>query len=255
MSRRLATALAAALCLLLLGAGVASAIRGEIGNSAVSATVTMQPRILPAKGGVPITLTSVTRVKTKDGTPPEKLTGIEFLIDKHGYVDARGLPVCTIAKLQDTTTAQARRRCRGALVGTGTVQALVNLPGQPQTKVSLAVSFFNGPEAGGQPSVIGHAHETVPASRTLLLPVTVQKVRNGRYGYRVEVELPQIADGYGVPVLAEASVGQTRERGGRKVGFLNAYCSGGRLQVKGTLNFENGDRFPALLTSPCNVRR
>jgi putative spermidine/putrescine transport system substrate-binding protein len=42
-------------------------------------------------------------------------------------------------------------------------------------------------------------------------------------------------------------------RGGRKVGYLNASCSGGRLQVKGKLKFENGDLFPALLTSPCRV--
>ena len=57
-------------------------------------------------------------------------------------------------------------------------------------------------------------------------------------GLHVEVELPQIADGYGVPNHAEATVGRTWNRGGRKVGYLNASCSGGRLQVKGKLKFE-----------------
>jgi hypothetical protein len=254
MSRRLHTTIAAALCLLLLvAAGSAHAIKGEIGNTTISSTATMLPRELPAKGGAPITLTSITRIKNKDGSPPQKLSSIDFLIDKHASVDAKGLPICTSAKLEGTTTSGARKHCAGSLVGTGKFDALVNLPGQPQRKVSLPVSFFNGPKVGGQPSLLGHSYETVPVAKTLLLPVTFERVSRGRYGYHLEVGLPPIADGYGTPTLAEATIGMTRTRGGKKVGYLNAYCSGGRLQVKGKLNFENGDLFPALLTSPCHV--
>lgn len=253
MSRRLRVAAAGAVALVLLASASAYAIKGEIGKTVVSSTATMLPRTLPAKGGAPITLTSITRINNKDGSPPQKLTSIDFLIDKHGFVEAKGVPVCTTAKLAGTTTSEARKRCAGALVGEGKVEALVNLPGQPQQKVSSQVSFFNGPKVGGQPSLIGHAYETVPAKKTLLVAIAVEKVNKGRYGYHVEVELPQIADGYGVPTLAEATVGRTWNRGGRKVGYLNASCSGGRLQVKGKLKFENGDLFPALLTSPCRV--
>lgn len=255
MSGRLrkALALTLALGLSLFAAGGAHAIKGTIGGTTISATATMLPRELPAKGGAPVTLTSVTRIKNQDGSPPEKLSSLDFLIDKHGYVDARGVPICTLAMLEGTTPSAARKRCAGALVGEGTVKALVNLPGQPQTQVSSPISFFNGPKVGGQPSMIAHSYETVPAKKTLLVPIAVEKVSNGRYGYHVEVELPPIADGYGTPILAEATVGKTRTRGGKKVGYLNAYCSGGRLQVKGKLRFENGDFFPAMLTSPCHV--
>lgn len=255
MNRRLRIAIPATLGLLLLAAASAYALSGEIGNTKVSSTATMLPRELPAKGGAPITLSSVTRIRNKDGSPPQKLSRIEFQIDKHGFIDAKGVPVCTLAKLAGTTPGVARKRCAGALVGKGTVKALVNLPGRPQTTISSPVSLFNGPKTGGQPSLIGHAYETLPAKKTLLVPIEVERIGNGRYGYRVEVELPPIADGYGTPILAEATVGKTRMRGGRKVGYLNAYCSGGRLQVKGKLHFENGDLFPALLTSPCHVPR
>ncbi|HWC09309.1 MAG TPA: hypothetical protein VG458_09685 [Solirubrobacterales bacterium] len=254
MSGRLRTTIvAAALGLLLLAAASAYAIKGQVGNTVVSSTATMLPRELPAKGGAPITLTSVTRVRNKDGSPPQKLSKIDFLIDKHAYVDAKGVPVCTTAKLEGTTTSGARKRCAGSLVGEGKFDALVNLPGQAQRKVSLPISFFNGPKVGGQPSLLGHTHEAVPVPKTLLVPVTVEKVSKGRYGFRLEVGVPQIADGYGTTILAEATIGKTRTQGGRKVGYLNAYCSGGRLQVKGKLYFENGDLFPALLTSPCHV--
>jgi hypothetical protein len=213
----------------------------------------MLPRDLPAKGGAPITLSSITRVRNKDGSPPQKLSKIDFLIDKHAYVDAKGMPVCTTAKLEGTTTSGARKRCAGSLVGEGKFDALVNLPGQAQRKVSLPVSFFNGPKVGGQQSLLGHTHEAVPVPKTLLVPVSVEKVSKGRYGFRLEMGVPPIADGYGIPILAEATIGKTRTQGGKKVGYLNAYCSGGRLQVKGKLYFENGDLFPALLTSPCHV--
>lgn len=253
MTRRLRIAIPAALGLLLLLAASAYAIRGQIGDLEVSSTATMVPRELPATGGAPITLTSITRINKKDGTAPQKLGSLDFLIDKHAYVDAKGLPVCTTAKLEGTTTSVARKRCGGSLVGDGKFDALVNLPGQAQRKVSLPISFFNGPRVGGQPSLLGHTHETVPVAKTVLVPVTVAKVNKGRYGFRLEVGIPPIADGYGALTLAEARLGKTRTRAGKKVGYLNAYCSGGRLQVKGTLNFENGDIFPALLTSPCHV--
>jgi hypothetical protein len=95
----------------------------------------------------------------------------------------------------------------------------------------------------------------VPAAKTLLVPIAIEKIAKGRYGFRVQVEIPPIADGYGAPTLAEATVGTTFKRGGRKVGYLNAYCAGGRLQVQGDLTFTNGDYFPATLTSPCHVPR
>jgi hypothetical protein len=93
----------------------------------------------------------------------------------------------------------------------------------------------------------------VPVVNTLLVPIAIEKVSKGRYGYRVQVEIPEIAAGYGAATLAEATVGRTWKRGGKKVGYLNAHCSGGRLQVHGDISFENGDFFPATLTSACHV--
>jgi hypothetical protein len=234
---------------LLMICASAYAIRATVGNTVVSSTASMLPRELPAKGGAPIELSSITRIGAVDGSAPQVLSSIDFMIDKHGFVDAKGVPVCTTAKLAGTTPAEARKRCAGALVG----KAQVNLPGQPRMQVSSPISFFNGPRIGGQPSLIAHAYETVPVVKTLLVPITIEKVSKGRYGYRVQVDIPEIAGGYGAATLAEATVGRTWKRGGKKVGYLNAYCAGGRLQVHGDITFENGDFFPATLTSACHV--
>ncbi|MBK5218665.1 MAG: hypothetical protein JJE35_02585 [Thermoleophilia bacterium] len=251
--RRLRWTASIVLGLSLLGGASAYALTAEIGNTVVSSTATMLPRELPARGGAPISLSSITRVKTKDNSPPGVLGSIDLMIDKHGYLETKGVPVCTAAKLERTTPAQARKRCAGALVGTGTAKAEINLPGQPRMQMTSPISFFNGPQLKGQPSLIAHAYETVPAKKTLLVPIAIEKVNKGRYGYQVQVEIPEIAGGYGAPTLAEATVGRTFDRGGKKVGYLNAYCAGGRLQVQGDINFTNGDFFPATLTSPCHV--
>jgi len=251
--RRAPKVAVAALGILLLAAGAAYALTGEIKNTVISSTASMLPRELPAKGGAPVTLTSVTRVRTKDGTAPQILSSLDFKIDKHGFIAAKGVPVCTTAKLEGTTPSQARQRCAGALVGKGLGKALVTLPGLAPQTVSSPISFFNGPKVGGQPSIVAHAYETVPAEKTLLVPIAIEKVNKGRYGFEVHVQLPEIAGGYGAPTLAEGTVGRTFKRGGKEVGYLNAYCAGGRLQVNGSLSFANGDYFPATLVSPCHV--
>jgi hypothetical protein len=243
-------------CLLALcGGGAAYALVAEIGPVYVSATATMQPRELPKHGNAPISLSTVTRVGTRDGSTPPTLKTLVFMLDKNGTVDSKDWPVCQPAKLAGATPAQARKRCASALVGTGTGKALVTMPGKAPFVISSPLSFFNGPPTGGKPTLIAHAYEKVPTPQALVVPITIERVQGGRYGYRVQVEMPEVAGGYGAPILAEAKVSATRKRHGKKVGYINAHCVGGRLQVYGTVTFTNGDFFPTTLTSPCHFPR
>jgi hypothetical protein len=239
----------------LVACASAYAIQAEIGNTVVSATAALTPRTLPAHGGAPVTVKSSVRIGTRDGSQPPALKTITFLFDKHGFIETRGIPVCTVAKLADTTPAQARQRCAGALVGTGTGKARVAMPGQPAVTISSPLSFFNGPPAGANPTLIAHAYETVPAPKTLLVPIEIKRIKGPRYGFKVEIQMPPIAEGFGAATLAEASVGHTIKRGGKRVGYLNARCAGGRLQVNGSLRFASGDFFPATLVSACHTPR
>jgi hypothetical protein len=255
MSRALPKVLAVAALIGLVVAGSAYALRAEIGATTLSATVNVLPRELPENRLAPVELTSITRVGTKDGSMPPMLQSLEFELDKHGSIETKGVPVCTMAKLAETTPAEARKRCAGALVGEGTGRARVQLPGQAPIQISSPLSFFNAPPVGGRPSLIAHGYETVPVRRALLVPIVVERVNHGRYGFRVRIEMPQIAGGYGSATLAEATLGRTFERGGQTVGYVNARCSGGRLQVHGNVHFANGDFFPATLSSACHAPR
>jgi hypothetical protein len=236
----------------LVAAAGAYALTATVGNSRISATASVLPRELPEHRNAPVKLTSITRVSTLDGSLPPALTRLEFQLDKHGSVDTRGLPVCTMAKLAETTPAEARRRCAGALVGKGTGKARVQLPGQAPTQISSPLSFFNAPPVDGRPTLIAHGYETIPTPKTLLVPIVIERVSHGRYGYRVRIEMPEIAGGYGSAILAEATIGRTFRRAGKTVGYVNARCEGGRLQVDGRAHFANGDLFPATLSSACH---
>jgi len=242
----------------LLAVGVcatASALTAEVGSVWVSATATVHPRELPARGSAPIYLSSVTRVGTRDNSTPPTLQTLLFLLDRNGTVDTKGLPVCTMAKLDGTTPAEARKRCAGALVGKGKGRALVTMPGRSPFVVASPISLFNGPPSGGLPTLIAHAYETVPVPEALLVPIEIERVPKGRYGFRAKIQMPKVADGFGAPILAEATIGAVRKRSGREVGYINARCAGGRLQVSGKAFFTNGDSFPATLTSPCHLPR
>jgi hypothetical protein len=231
----------------------AYALKIEINKTVVSATAGISPRTLAAQADSPVSIESVTRVKTTDGSAPPTLKEIVFIFDKNGSVGTKGLPVCTMAKLAETTPAAAKRRCPGAIVGEGTGKAKVNMPGQPEGEISSPLTFFNAPPVGGMPSLIIHAYQTTPVAKTVLVPFAVERIHQGRYGFRVKIPVPEIAEGFGAPTLAEATIGKTWMRGGKTVGYANAHCTGGRLQVHGTIYFTDGSFFPGTLTSPCHV--
>jgi hypothetical protein len=243
----------AATAVCLVCAAAAYGIKGEFGTTVVSTTANLLPRELPAHGGAPVTLSNITRIKSKDGTQPPALKSLTFQLDKHGFVETKGIPVCTTAKLEGTTPKQARKRCAGALIGEGMGKAKVALPGKAPVEISSPLSFFNAPPLGGNPSLIAHAYETVPTPKTLLVPIVIERVKHGRYGFQAKVELPPIAEGFGAATLAEATLGRTFKHGGKEVGYINAYCSGGRFQLHGSIAFVNGDFFPATLTSACHT--
>jgi hypothetical protein len=237
----------------MLACATAYAITLEVGKTAVSVTATVTPTGLPSKANVPVKVSSVTRIKSKDGSPPPSLSQLVFAFDKNGSIDTKGLPTCALAKLAETTPEVAKKRCAGAIVGEGVGRAEVDFPGKAPIEISSPLTLFNAPPEGGKPTLIAHAYETVPTAKTLLVPFAIERIKQGRYGYRVKIDVPEIAGGFGSATLAKATVGKTWKRGGKTAGYVSAHCDGGRIQVHGTLSFTDGSFFPGTLVSPCHV--
>jgi hypothetical protein len=231
----------------------ALALSFELSGTAISVTAAVTPRTLPAHGGAPVEVESITRIKAPAGSTATPLKEIVFAFDKHGSIDTKGLPVCTAAKLAGATPAVARKRCAGAIVGEGLGRARVEMPGSAATTISSPLTFFNAPSQGGRPQLLVHAYETIPSPQAVLVPLTIERIQQGRYGYRVRIPIPEIAGGFGAATLAEATIGKTWKRGGKTVGYANASCSEGRLQVHGVVSLADGSFFPGTLVSPCHV--
>lgn len=239
---------------LLLGATSAWAIRLELGQLVVSADGGFTPTTLPTHGLAPIRLHGFGKISTKDGSPPPVLEKVAIWFDKHGAVETRGLPVCTAGKLAATTTVAARRQCPGAIVGKGVGKGIVVFPEQLPISASSPITLFNGPPKHGNPTLLAHAYLTVPAPTTYLVQIEIQRVHDGRYGFKTVAEVPRIAGGYGIPLYARLSIGRTWQYKGRTLSYANAGCPDGRLQAKGQFTFKDGTFLQGSVFKPCKGR-
>jgi hypothetical protein len=239
---------------LLVGAASAVALVLQAGNIVVTTDGGFTPTTLPKHTFAPIRLHGYGKISTADGSLPPVLETIVLFFDKHGSVETRGLPVCTMGRLQATTTAQARKLCPGAIVGTGFGKAVVSFPEQPPIAATSPITIFNGPKKDGNPTVLAHAHLTVPAPTTFVVPIEIQKVHDGRYGFKTVAKIPKIAGGAGIPVYGRLSIGRTWKYKGRTLSYANAGCPDGRLQAKGQFIFKDGTQLQGELLKPCKGR-
>lgn len=240
--------------LLLVAAASALAIRLEAGNLVVNTDGGFSPTTLPKKGYAPIRLHGYGKISTKDGTPPPIVDTVTIWFDKNGAVETRGLPRCTPGKLAATTTSQARKLCPGSIVGKGFGSAVVIFPEQGPIPASSPITLFNAAPKHGNPVVLAHAHLTVPGPTTFVVPIEIQKVNKGRYGFKTVAKIPRIAGGSGIPLYARLSVGREWKYKGKTLSFANAGCPDGRLQAKAEISFKDSTFLQGSLFKPCKGR-
>jgi hypothetical protein len=240
-----------AVVLVLVVAGSAVAIKLRAANLVITTDGGFTPTTLPKKGYAPIKLQGYGKIETEDGSPPPVLETLTIWFDKHGEVETRGLPTCTPGKLAATTTAQARKLCPGAIVGTGFGKAVVNFPEQGPIPAGSPITIFNGAPKNGNPTVLAHAHLTVPGPTTFVVPIEIQRVNEGRYGFKVVADIPKIAGGYGTPTYGQISIGREWNFKGERLSYANAGCPDGRLQAKGQFTFKDGSLLQGNFVKPC----
>ncbi|HMI81150.1 MAG TPA: hypothetical protein VK480_05125 [Solirubrobacterales bacterium] len=226
--------------LLLVVVGSAVAIKLRAANLIITTDGGFTPTTLPKHKYAPIKLHGFGKIETEDGSPPPILETVTIWFDKHGEVETRGLPTCTPGKLAATTTKQARKLCPGAIVGTGFGKAVVVFPEQPPIPAGTPLTLFNAEPKHGNPVVLVHAHLTVPGPTTFVVPIEIQRVQNGRYGFKTVAKIPKIAGGSGIPLYARLRVGREWNYKGKRLSFANASCPDGRLQAKGQFRFKEG---------------
>jgi hypothetical protein len=245
-------AVGALLCCVLY-AGGANAALVKVGNLVLTADGGFTPRILPRSSYAPINFEGEANLRAVDGSVPPPLQQLVLDFDRDGRLSTAGIPICQPSQLEEVAPQEARRRCPGAIVGTGHAEAKIRIEGQPSVLASSPLTLFNGPRLGGKPTVILHARTTVPAVQSFVITVPIEK-RPGAFRYRATVDLPPIAGGAGSLVHLDAAVGKRYRLGGKQRSYVAARCGDGVLSTHGRFTFSDGTIIDGSVEKGCTVR-
>ena len=176
-----------ALVLAALPATLARGERTQYGSLIVALDGAMAPLTLPRDRPAPVTVRLHGSLGTADGTQLPRVTRIELGLPGEGKLFTKGLPVCPVLRLTNTSRAKALRQCRTALVGRGRIEADVLLPNQRPFRIHAPVLAFNG-RVKGRRAVILHAISKSPP--TVVVIPFVLRHRSGRFGLALVADLP-----------------------------------------------------------------
>lgn len=247
---RIAVVLGALALPALLGAS-ASGQTVRAGNLIVTVEGGFTPHKLPKKDPASITLSARSTIRTADGThlPPLDFLKLEF--DKHTGVNTKGLPVCTIARLENTLTSQAKKLCPDAIVGSGQAGAEIAFPEQDPFFAKAPLVIFNGPPKNGHPVFIFHVYAHVPAPTTFITTAEIGKA-TGLYGTSVYIKIPTIVAGQGSLSFAELSIHKKWVERGEEQTLLYGTCPSGHFFVRGALTFKGGFKMAGKVVRSCS---
>src|SRR5262245_18517049 len=134
MKRRFSKlAFAGVLFAMLLALALVASASGEVvrkGTLQVSFSGGIAPMKLPRDEPTAVSVQTSGKVKTTDRSVPPKLERIVLAINANGKIQTKGLPTCSLAKLESISSAGAKKVCGEAMIGHGNVTSRVSLPGQ-----------------------------------------------------------------------------------------------------------------------------
>jgi hypothetical protein len=228
----------AILAFAVLAEGALGAAMVETREIRLKLNADFQPLNLPVKSFAPVEFEGYLDITNPSGGAPPTLKQVIVDFDRDGRLDVAGLPTCAPERIAQVSVEEARSLCKGAIVGTGKLEALVSLPSGP-VPTSSALTLFNGPRQEGHATVVVHARITVPATQTYAFVVPIEK-RPGEFRYRVTMNLPELAGGLGAITHIDVKVGRRYTAGGVKRSYVAARCSDHILRSHGIFTFTNG---------------
>jgi hypothetical protein len=225
--------------LVVLGAAVARADAViESGPVALHLNAEFQPRLLPKHSFAPVEFEGVADIGGRGAPVPPALERIVVDFDRDGRLNVAGLPTCAPERIAGAGVAEARRLCKGAIVGTGEIEADVALPSGVVT-ASSPLTVFNGPPLAGHPTAVLHAQTQVPATQTYAIVVPIEK-RRGEFRYRATVDIPPLAGGLGALTHIAVKIGRRYTVAGQRRSYVSARCSDSILRSRAAFDFAGG---------------
>jgi hypothetical protein len=196
--------------------------RVQRGNLMVALRGHISPLELSRQAPDPVNLNLAAGLRTVDGALLPRVKRVEIGLPTQGVISTRGLPTCTVRRLRNTTANRALAVCRQALVGQGTVEAAVVIPGQGAFRIRASLLAFNGPREGGHRLLLLHAYARRPPT-VLVLPFRFER-HHGRLGLTIGADLPAALGPWPHLARFKMRLGRTYRFRGRNHSFLRAKC-------------------------------
>jgi hypothetical protein len=241
-------------------ASTSQAVRVLKGNLVVVFEGTISPSKLPRTGVAPVGVQMGGKIKTTDRSAPPKLERIILEINRHGKLQTKGLPTCSLGKLRSISSQGAKRACGPALIGSGSVTSRVSLPGQGAFSSIGKLQAFNGRHHGHQ-AIFAQVASGAPLPLTYVIVFEVKK-KGGQYATSLNGVMPPIASEYGFISAFNLLLRRQYASHGERLSYASAGCPApdGFTQVnfpfaKASFQFADGRVLSSKLVRKCTVRR
>ncbi len=238
-------------------AGVAMAAKDTIVRAGdleviIDGSSGVTPKALSKTKYTPIKFTAAGSVKSLNAAEPQPPALKEVLLDtKNAAVTTKGFPACTSAKLQAQSTANAKKVCGDAIIGTGNTTVSVKFPEQAPIPAKSPLLVFNGGTSGSSTTFYIHAYLTQPIVTAIVTTVKIKKVGNG---IKSVTTVPKIAGGSGSVKDFSLTIDKKYTYKGKKVSVLSAKCVGGKITADVQAKFYSGPAVKAQVLRTCTSK-
>ncbi len=231
------------------------------GNLRITVLSQVKPFKLPRLGTAPIAVFLSGHIAAVDGGTPPQLQQMTIDVNRHGVLQSKGLPTCSLERIKTVSSSRALSLCKRALVGSGRFWASVVLPGQRPYPTRGRLLIFNGRERGS-PALYAHIFTTIPFATSFVIPFRVSHLGGGEYGTELKASLPRALGTWGFVDRIKLTLRRQYIAGGERRSYFNAGCpapagSGGTSFSLARARFEFEDQAPITLTVPkaCLVKK
>ena len=230
------------------------------GNLRITVLSQIQPYKLPRQGTAPIAVFVSGHLSAPHGGIPAQLQEMTVQVNKHGLLQSRGLPTCTLKQLQATSTERALTSCGDAVIGSGQFWAHIVLPDQGAYPTHGRLLIFNGRQRG-KPVIYTHIFTANPFFSSFVIPFSISKVKEGAYGTELTASLPQALGSWGYVDRIKLTLKRKYRFKGHQLSYFNSGCPA----PKGTMRtvfplalasfaFDGGVGLSAKVEKSCGVR-
>jgi hypothetical protein len=209
--------------LVVAGASAAQAAVIQDGNLRITVLSQILPYKLPRTSTAPIAVFVAGHIDSVNGSTPPQLQAMTIDVNRHGLLQSRGLPTCTLHQVQPASDQRALSQCGDALVGSGKFYASVVFPDQRPYPTRGRLLIFNG-RVGGKPVVFAHIFTQNPFATSFVITFKIRHIHDGPYGTELSASLPGALGNWGFVDRIKLTLRRKYTDGGVQRSYFNAGC-------------------------------